>query len=109
MLSDAHVWLVYKNERDVVEIATVPLRDDATEYTILSEEIAKGRRQQVQNDEEDATEIDDDEQLLEVLERYGNHLDMKECYLKLIFQPFRFAKSSIFKALAVQRNNYNYK
>jgi hypothetical protein len=65
-----------------------------------SEENIEDDDEEAENDDdEDEDEIDDEERIF--IDPGFSDLDVKELYLKLIFEPYRFSKSNMIKSLGV--------
>ena len=102
------VWLMYKNEKEFIEIVTIAinqnkfnlifLEESSTETQIEKEKLVKFMRNSRGVEEDDDGENDYDEELLGI---DLTKTDLKEAYLKLIFEPYRFSRSNIHKDLGV--------
>lgn len=80
-LNEKSVWITYRNDvRDEYEISFINLLNNVGYDLILNQTLNN--------------EKDDEIVLLK-------DLDQKETYLKYIFEPYRFSKSTICKALSV--------
>ena len=107
-MTSSKVWLMYKNEKEFIEIVTIAinqnkfnlifLEESSTETQIEKEKLVKFMRNSRGVEEDDDGENDYDEELLGI---DLTKTDLKEAYLKLIFEPYRFSRSNIHKALGV--------
>lgn len=103
------VWLMYKNEKESIEIVTIAINQNNLSLIFLEENnslhtqiekekliaLLRASRGGVDEDD-DVNELDD-----ELLNIDLTKTDLKEAYLKLIFEPYRFSKTNIQKALGV--------
>jgi len=100
---------MYKNEKESIEIITIAINQNNLSLIFLEENninnqiekekliaMLRANRGGVDDDEDDVNELDD-----EILNIDLTKTDLKEAYLKLIFEPYRFSKSNIQKALGV--------
>ena len=102
-LSASKAWLMYKNDNESVEIVTVALSQNNASLIYLEEnhlnmqekeKLAAKRNNSAHDDEEDEEED-------ELFNIDCTKTDIKERYLKLIFKPYKFSRTNIFKALGV--------
>jgi hypothetical protein len=114
---------MYKNENESIDINIIPTYESSSSKSlpnnihIISSEQARAQlkkskhKRDVYADAEDSDENslhlfddeDDFEDKWKVDELY-NQLDLKEIFLKLIFEPYRFSKQNIVKSLGVCEN-----
>lgn len=107
-MTSSKVWLMYKNEQESIEILTMAiqpsnlslifLEENASSSQIEKEKLVALLRSNRGVVDENEDENDYDEELLDI---DLTKTDLKEAYLKLIFEPYRFSKSNIHKALGV--------
>ena len=103
------VWLMCKNEKESIEIVTISIDQNNVSQIFLEENslqskiekekiisLLRTNHNDLDENEDDAIELDD-----ELLNIDLTKTDLKEAYLKLIFEPYRFSKSNIQKALGV--------
>lgn len=107
----SNVWVVHKNEKDLNEISTVSIEDEDEDPFTRGSSLAKKRELIFQNSllrssqsREEYAEYEDDIDDLEVIALHENELDLKEIYFKLIFEPYKYSKRDICKALKIFRN-----
>lgn len=112
------VWLMCKNDKESIEIVTIAIDQNNLSQIFLEETSLHSQIEKVKlksllrashggvdenEDEDDVNELDD-----ELLNIDLTKTDLKEAYLKLIFEPYRFSKSNIQKALGVLAStNFN--
>jgi hypothetical protein len=117
-LSSSNLWLLYKNDQDILEMKTVPLVDNniTPEYLILCDDMNNFKmRTDCSNRYHDSDDLDsqnqqiipltDDYDEYQMIQQYKEQLDAKEIYLKLIFEPFKFSKLNIIKTLSIFQSN----
>ena len=107
-----------KNDKESIEIVTIAIDQNNLSQIFLEETSLHSQIEKVKlksllrashggvdenEDEDDVNELDD-----ELLNIDLTKTDLKEAYLKLIFEPYRFSKSNIQKALGVAKIYYNY-
>jgi hypothetical protein len=121
-MTNFNTWLMYKDEKEIVEITTVPIYENNEsssakyETHIINVQQAKIARQKKINNRtsfDDSSQFDEngdennddeDEDDYERLIDFAN-LDLKESYLKLIFEPFRFSRHNILQSLGILRHS----
>lgn len=92
---------MYKNEQDTIGIITVPFYDtNQIEVHMMDSQRNKNLRNSARPHDEENDENEDsyDHKLIESC---TSEMDLKEAYLKLIFEPYRFSKLNIIKSLGV--------
>ena len=95
------VWLMYRNEHENIEIIGMYIDPKNPSIVYLEESSLKNERFTPRNDDEDL-----DEDLMTIDMSTG---DVKEAFLKLIFEPYRFSSSNICKALGILRSSEEFK
>lgn len=124
-LTKFNTWIVYKNENEQIEICIIPAQSSGSKSSpnnihIITSEQARQRCKQKreklvarysmpsdiddQEQEDMSLHLFDDEDDYEDrrrLEQIANEFDLKEIFLKLIFEPYRFSKQNIVKSLGV--------
>ena len=103
-LSNYKTWIMYKNEDDSISVLTIPFyEDNSIEIHMMEEGGGEKRARHSANRNSDANEHegDEDNQDNRLIEMCSSEMDLKETYLKLIFEPFRFSKMNILKSLGV--------
>jgi hypothetical protein len=116
-LTNFNTWIMFKNEKDSVQLRTIPINDLSqggslpNEITIIgldeNENVSsklKHKNKSENDDNSGGGDDDDEEEDLDeerLFDKNMADLDVKEIYLKLIFEPFRFSKSNIIKSLGV--------
>ena len=110
-LTSSKTWVMYKNEDDTIAVLTIPfyenspieihMMDDAVETKKTSRHHQHHHHQQNQRNFESESEMDEDNQDNRLIEMCTSEMDLKETYLKLIFEPYRFSKMNILKSLGV--------
>ena len=116
-LTNLNTWLMYKNEKENIEITTIPIYENKEtlskpETYIINLQSKNQNKHKFDNqqsydnengdnDENEEEEDDDDH---EKLIDFAN-MDLKETYLKLIFEPFKFSKQNILKSLGILRHS----
>lgn len=107
---------MFKDEKEFIQIQTIPTNDYTKSNSLPNEisiislhqyEKSKSRfksshahghaNDSNEEDEEDEEDIDEER----IYDKSFTDLDLKEVYLKLIFEPYRFSKSNILKSLGV--------
>lgn len=107
-MSRSKVWLMYKNEKESIEIVTIAIDENNMSLIYLEEshlscqdkeKLMISKQDEYTDDEENDYEED------ELINFDCSKTDIKERYLKLIFEPYRFSKTNIYKALGVLTNS----
>lgn len=104
-LSNSKVWLMYKNERESIEMVTIALSQNSMSMIYLEESHLSGQEKERHISKQSNPEFSDDEDEEdedELINLDCSKTDIKERYFKLIFEPYRFSKTNIFKALGVR-------
>ena len=104
-LSNFKTWIMYKNEDDSISVLTIPFNENnSIEIHMLDEGCEKRTRlASNRNTDGNEQEIDEDNYDNRLIEMCSSEMDLKETYLKLIFEPYRFSKMNILKSLGVSR------
>jgi hypothetical protein len=94
---------MYKNDQDIIGIITVPFSDkNQIEVHMMDSHRNKNLRNSARahDDENEIDELEDgyDQKLIE---NCTSGMDLKEAYLKIIFEPYKFSKLNIIKSLGV--------
>ncbi len=111
-MTSSKVWLMYKNDQESIEVVTIAIGEGNVGEVFLKENQqdteSLGKRESVRSwqtgtgghdiDVEDADFEED-----ELINFDCSKMDIKERYLKLIFEPYRFSRTNIFKALGVSK------
>ena len=118
---------MYKNEKESIEVVTIAIDENNVSMLYLEEnsqcssgsqerrersrqrrnhQIAKHHHQNFSVISDDEVEADDDDDYEEEDDELINfdccsRMDIKERYLKVIFEPYRFSRTNVFKALGV--------
>ena len=104
-LSNSKVWLMYKNEKESIEIVTIAINQNNMSLVYLEESHLNGQekvRMSMKRSESVAGhEMSDDEDEEGEIVSDSSLTDIKEKYFKLIFEPYKFSRTNIFKALGV--------
>ena len=128
-LTKFNTWLMYKNENESIEINIIPTYESnitkalPNNIHIISLDQARTHlkaksnfRKEASNnpyasgevEEDNSLHLFDDEDDFEdksKLDQICNELDLKEIFLKLIFEPYRFSKQNIIKSLGVKQSD----
>lgn len=102
-LSKSKVWLMYKNEKESIEIVTIAINQNNMSLVYLEESNLNGQDKirRTSAKEADSGEISDDEDEEAEFICDSSLTDIKEKYFKLIFEPYQFSRINIFKSLGV--------
>lgn len=102
-LSNFKTWIMYKNEDDSISVLTIPFDENNSIEISMLEEGGEKRVRNSSNRNADTGEHETDEDNCDnrLIEMCSSEMDLKETYLKLIFEPFRFSKMNILKSLGV--------
>lgn len=106
-MSTSKVWLMYKNDQASIEIVTVAINQSNLSLVYLeeshlsSQERAKISRVSTHNDSNFSDDEEQDYEGEELINYDCTKTDIKERYLKLIFEPYKYSKMNILKALGV--------
>lgn len=107
-LTNFNTWILHKNENDTIEITSIPTFEYSNQYYqrslpnvihILSSEQQESRSQMANSEEELEEEDDFENQIM--IDKNFQDLDLKEIYLKLIFEPYKFSKQNMLKSLGI--------
>ncbi len=110
-LSGSKVWLMYKNEQECIEVVTIAIDESNVSVVFLEEGRERLEKREARRggnegglDTDDEEEADYEED--ELINSDCSKMDIKERYLKVIFEPYRFSRINIFKALGVSFTVY---
>lgn len=106
-LTNSKVWLMYKNEKESIEIVTIAIDQNNMSVVYLEESNLNGQEKirRMNTKKFDSGEMSDDEDEDADFICDSSLIDIKEKYLKLIFEPYQFSRTNIFKALGVLTNS----
>jgi hypothetical protein len=119
-LTKFNTWIMYKNENESIDINIIPTYESSSSKSlpnnihIISSEQARAQLKKfkqkrdmyadVEDSDENSLHLFDDEDDFEEkwkVDELCNQLDLKDIFLKLIFEPYRFSKQNIVKSLGV--------
>ena len=92
---------MYKNEDDTLAVLTIPFyENNPIEIHMMDDSFEASKKYRYRNLKNDL-EQEEDNQDNKLIEMCSTEMDLKETYLKLIFEPYRFSKMNILKSLGV--------
>lgn len=103
-----NTWIVYKNDREQVEIVSVPIESQLNSripneiqvLNLCNYELKNSLANDSMEDEEENF-IDDEFDDEKISEKILTEMDLKELYIKKIFEPLRYSRHIMLKSLGI--------